>query len=236
MGQSNCPFLGTKTVVFCKAYPKKMIPIDQHASSTCLCSSEDYQKCDFYKDLSRGESKLEVIEGFMLRSDYYYHPRHLWVSLSDERLGQVRIGIDDFAQKLIGPIDLISPIAEDTLVKERNSCFVVHAGNRSVELVAPISGTILEVNKQVISDPSMVNHDPYGEGWLLQLNLESDGMKSLFYGSCAKKWLEWEGERLHRMFSSDLGITCADGGETVSNISANMSDAQWARVLSQFLG
>ena len=86
------------------------------------------------------------------------------------------------------------------------------------------------------ADPAILNDDPYTGGWLFSLRLEGDAVKGLYHETVARKWYESEVERLQRVFSSDLGMMATDGGEALTDISSRLSDAQWGKIVSQFLG
>jgi glycine cleavage system H lipoate-binding protein len=236
MKEERCPFLELKTVTYCKAFPVKMIPLDRMSSSKGLCNTVDFQECSLYREVSAPGRSIETVRGFLLKSDCYYHPRHIWVSIPPETGNVVKIGIDDFARRLIGQVDRVAVPAEGAPVKENRTCFLLHAGGRMARIASPVDGAVKAVNPKVASDPSAIGHDAYGDGWLVSVELAGEGIKGLFYGSNARKWLECEIERLQRAFALDLGITAADGGEALPDISNRLNDAQWSRIVAQFLG
>jgi len=236
MKESKCPFLEIKTVTFCKAFPSKMIPVDRMSSSEGLCNTCDYEECALYSEVHSAGKGLESVRGFRLKSDYYYHPKHLWVALASGEEGEARVGIDDFAARLIGKVDRVSAPAVGVPVKENSVCFLLHSGARTVRLVSPADGVIRSVNPKVTADPAVLNEDPYSEGWIFSLRLKRDGVKGLYHETVARKWYESEVERLHRVFTSDLGMTATDGGEAHKDISSRLSEAQWGKIVNQFLG
>lgn len=236
MSERKCPFLETKTVTFCKAYPVKMIPLDRMSSLSCLCNTHNYDECSLYGEVNRSDRGLENVRGFHLKPDCYYHPKHLWVMPSMDDEGNARVGIDDFAARLIGRIDRTSVPAAEMPMKENGVCFLLHSGQRTARLVAPANGILKAVNPSVAADPSILNRDPYSEGWIFSMRLKADALNGLYHGNVARKWYESEVERLQRTFSSDLGMTETDGGEAAADISGRLNDAQWGTVVRQFLG
>jgi len=235
MKEARCPFLETKTVTFCKAYPSKMIPVDRMSSSEGLCNTCNYEECALYSEVS-GVEGMENVRGFRLHPEYHYHPKHLWVALSSGEEDEARIGIDDFSARLIGRVDRASVPAVGVAVKENSVCFLLHSGRRTVRLVSPADGVIKSVNPKLTADPSILNDDPYSEGWIFSLRLKRDAVKGLYHENVARKWFESEVERLQRVFSSDLGMTATDGGVALTDISSRLNDAQWGKIVSQFLG
>lgn len=236
MKERKCPFLETKTVTFCKVFPVKMIPVDRMSSEKGLCNTANFQECSLFNEVSHTGKGVEAVRGFHLKSDYYYHPKHLWIAPSQEDEYEARIGIDDFAGRLIGRIDRASLPGENMPVKENNICFLLHSGQRTVRMVSPANGVVKAVNPKVADNPSILNDDPYFDGWIFSLRLKANAVTGLYHKNVARKWLETEVERLERSFASDLGMTATDGGEAVADISGRLTDAQWGKVISQFLG
>jgi glycine cleavage system H protein len=236
MKETRCPFLETKTVTFCKAFPSKMIPVDRMSTSGGLCNSCNFEECSLYGEVRGGGVGRENVRGFHLQSDYYYHPKHLWVAPRDGEEGEARVGIDDFSARLIGRVDRVSVPAIGVTVKENSICFLLHSGQRTVRLVSPATGVIKAVNPKVVAVPSILNDDPYSEGWIFSMQLKGDAVKGLYHETVARKWFESEVERLQRVFSSDLGVLATDGGEALTDISSRLNDAQWGKIVSQFLG
>jgi glycine cleavage system H lipoate-binding protein len=236
MSEGKCPFLETKTVTFCKAFPVKMIPVDRAVSAKGICESNCYGECSLFRERSRPKVAVEEVRGFRYRSDYHLHPKHLWLCPSGETSHRVKVGIDDFAQKLIGKIDRVSLPPEGSVAKENAVTFLIHSGTRTVRMVSPASGIVAEVNRQLASEPSMINRDPYQAGWVFSMEVQNDGMKGLFHGNSIQQWLSWEVERLQRAFTTELGITATDGGEILVDIGERLSDPQWERVANLFIG
>ena len=101
-------------------------------------------------------------------SDLKYHPEHDWARIDGET---ATLGITDYAQEQLGEVVFFDPpsvgatIAKDTPYAEVESVKAVS------DVIAPLSGEILEVNQKVVDAPETVNEDPYGEGWLVRIRL-----------------------------------------------------------------
>lgn len=99
---------------------------------------------------------------------YRYSAQHLWVN----RIGRItRVGLTDHAQREIGEVLFVTlPEVDDEL--ERHETFAEVESNRTTsELVSPVSGTVVAVNEDLQEAPGAVNEDPYGRGWLLEVEL-----------------------------------------------------------------
>lgn len=100
-------------------------------------------------------------------TDYRYSKDHEWFSPSGNSKGA--IGITDYAQAQLGDIvflDLPAPGKTITQFKKMGEIESVKAVS---DLFAPVSGTVIEINQNVINDPALVNSDPYGAGWLIKI-------------------------------------------------------------------
>ena len=215
---------------------RKMIPVDKNASQKGMCNGTGFRKCMIYRDRGVRVEEVDSVRGFVRRPDFYLHPRHVWVSPGEEDRNRLRVGIDDLAQKLIGKIDRISLPAEGSIVKENGICMILHSGDRTARMVAPVDGVIEEANPRLASDPSLVNRAPYGDGWILGMTSTGEGIKRLLHGGAARSWFEWEVEKLQRLFSPGVGATAADGGESLSDIGTRLNETQWAGMAAMFFG
>lgn len=236
MNERRCPFLETGTETPSKASPAARISADRVPSETSPCHTAGFQECALYRRARRAGKGGETVRGFRLEPDYYYHPKHVWIAPPPEDGNETRVGIDDFAARLIGRIARASVPGEGMPIRENAVCFLLHPGERTVRLVAPASGSVRAVNPRVAADPSLINRDPYGEGWIFSVRPEGHAAEGLYHGNVARRWLEAEVERLQWVFASDLGMTSTDGGEALADISDRLTDARWAAVIRQFLG
>lgn len=103
-------------------------------------------------------------------ADLKYTKDHEWVKVNGN---EATIGITDFAQKELGDIVYvdISTVGEDV---EREQVFgTVEAVKTVSDLFMPLSGTVLEGNKDIDSAPECVNNDPYGKGWIIKIKLSN---------------------------------------------------------------
>jgi glycine cleavage system H protein len=129
---------------------------------------------------------------------YYYPEHHIW--LKKEEGGNVKLGMDDFGQKIAGKILFVRLRAAGKATKVGKTFGTLETGKWVGPLKAPVAGTISEANPTVKDNPSLVNDDPYGEGWLLVVepsSLDAD-MTGLISGSdqdAVTKWLEEEQQK-----------------------------------------
>jgi glycine cleavage system H lipoate-binding protein len=174
--------------------------------------------------------------------DVFLHPGHLWARVEEQ--GKVRIGLDDFAQRLVGRIYNVRFPAAETRISNGSACWwIVHAAGET-KVPIPIRGTLEKGNEKLMVSPSLINQDPYGEGWALYVrpdNLESS-LKEFHYGEQARAWSEQEYSRLNQEIakltehsSVDLGTTLPDGGRPFENFISFLSPEQQRKMIALFL-
>jgi glycine cleavage system H protein len=97
-----------------------------------------------------------------------YHPEHDWARVEG---GEATLGITWFAQDALGElVHYEAPDVGSTISKEE-SYGEVESVKAVSDLIAPLSGEVLEVNAKVVDEPETVNEDPYGGGWLIRIRI-----------------------------------------------------------------
>jgi glycine cleavage system H protein len=104
--------------------------------------------------------------------DLRYHREHDWARIED---GEAVLGITWYAQDALGELVHYEPPETGAAVKQGESYGEVESVKAVSEIIAPLSGEVVEVNKAVIDAPETVNEDPYGAGWLIRIRLSEPG-------------------------------------------------------------
>ncbi len=102
--------------------------------------------------------------------DLLYHPEHDWARVDDET---ATLGITWFAQDQLGELVFYDPPEVGTTVTKDQPYAEVESVKAVSDVIAPLSGEILEVNASLSDTPETVNEDPYGEGWLVKIRLSN---------------------------------------------------------------
>jgi glycine cleavage system H protein len=100
--------------------------------------------------------------------DLRYHPEHDWAMVDD---GVATFGITWFAQHAMGEVVFFDPPAVGTSVTAGDFYAEVESVKAVSEVIAPLSGEIVEVNLSLADAPEAINDDPYGEGWMVKVKL-----------------------------------------------------------------
>ncbi len=100
--------------------------------------------------------------------DIKYHREHTWVRVEGKR---ATVGITDFAQQQLGDIVYVDLPEAETEVDADSELLEIESTKATSPVISPVSGTVVEVNDDLADSPEIINEDPYGNGWLVVLEL-----------------------------------------------------------------
>jgi len=176
-----------------------------------------------------------LVAGFQVPENVRYHSGHTW-ALSESR-ELVRVGMDDFASKLVGKIESIALPQRGRWVRQGQKIWTIFRGGKSVDMVSPIEGTVSDVNEAVAKDPSLALKDPYGEGWIVTVQAPDSKLnfRNLLGGALARMWTEDSALRLRKRMPVAMAAALAqDGGVAVDDITAHLPNEDWATLTKEF--
>ena len=101
-----------------------------------------------------------------------YHEQHDWARIDGD---EATLGITWFAQDSLGELVHFEPPEPGATIAKGSSYGEVESVKAVSDVVAPLSGEVLEVNQKVVDAPETVNEDPYGDGWLIRIRLTNPG-------------------------------------------------------------
>ncbi len=175
------------------------------------------------------------IEGIRIPHGFYLHTGHTWVKVEED--SEVRIGLDDFIVRTLGPIDQIeAPLMGKALVQNADD-ILLNRGTNTARVRSPVSGVVTAVNPDVRNNARVANQDPYTDGWVLRVhskNLRKD-LSALMIGSETKDFYKKEIDRLYQVIEDESGPLAADGGQLGSDIYGNAPRIGWNRLVKLFL-
>ena len=108
---------------------------------------------------------------FRVPEDYYYTKDHEW-ALVDENI--VTVGVTEYAQDSLGEIVYVELPEEGQKVTQSEPFGVVESVKAVSDLIAPVSGTVIEVNEGLVEQPGSINDDPHNDGWLVRIEMETE--------------------------------------------------------------
>lgn len=174
------------------------------------------------------------IEGIKIPHGYYFHKGHTWLKV--EEGSDVRIGLDDFALRMLGPLDRIGAPLIGKTIEQNSADIVLSRGLKKAKIRSPISGVVTAVNANVRRDGRIANQAPYTDGWILRAhskNLRKD-LQNLMIGSETRDFFKEEIDRLYRVIE-DVSPLAADGGYLGDDIYGKMAQVGWRRLVKLFL-
>lgn len=99
-----------------------------------------------------------------------YSPEHEWARTLDDT-SKVRIGVTDYAQDALGDVVYVDLPALGTTVGAGESVGELESTKSVSEVYAPVGGTVTAINEALADNPQLLNEDPYGEGWLIEIEM-----------------------------------------------------------------
>ena len=164
----------------------------------------------------------------------YLHRGHTWASLEESHL--LRVGIDDFAQRLIGPPAELSLPSPGQHLEQGEKGWQLRVDGHTVDLLSPVQGEVVEVNDKVIRTPALVCEDPYERGWLLKVRVANaaTALKNLLPQRLACAWMDEVHEELGGLTGGDLGPVLQDGGLPVPGFAAHLAGDRWPEIAKRF--
>jgi len=179
---------------------------------------------------------IEKASGFDVAQDYYYHHGHSWARV--EYGGRVRVGMDDFALRLLGPQDEIRIPSLGSQVGQSSPAAVLKRSGNEAASLCPVDGTVVAVNHEILKKANTANDAPYADGWLMVVqptNLRKN-LKNLFFDSESLAWIDDEASRLGMMLNADSRYPqMASGGEALKDIYGAVPEIGWDRLVEEFL-
>ena len=174
------------------------------------------------------------VSGFEVPDNCRYHPGHTWALAESPNL--VRVGLDDFAARLIGKIDHIVLPKRGQWVRQGQKLATIFRDGAKTELVSPVEGEVTQVNEAALNDPALAGNDPYGKGWLVSLFSpdEQTSFRNLLGGNLARSWMAEAAARLFAKMPAMAGAVAQDGGLAVHDLTAQMPDQKWEDVTKEF--
>jgi glycine cleavage system H protein len=120
--------------------------------------------------------------------DLKYSKDHEWVRLSGMT---VRVGITDYAQDALGDVVFVQLPVSGSKVEAGQSCSEVESTKSVSDIYVPVSGSITNVNNLLGESPNLINSDPYGDGWIMEIEVSDlSGVAELLDASTYRQFIE----------------------------------------------
>jgi glycine cleavage system H lipoate-binding protein len=183
----------------------------------------------------RPPARLPFLDMFRVPDGVMFHPGHAWVRA--DAPGIATVGMDDFAQQLVGPLKGLALPQIGTVVEQGTRGWRLKADSKSVEMLSPVTGRVVAVNQEAIEDPASVNDDPFGRGWLMKVEAPRlvTNTKQLLQGRAARDLMSASWDELSAMLSPEVGMVMHDGGLPVKGFARGIDEENWDAIARRFL-
>lgn len=180
------------------------------------------------------ELDSNYIEGFLVPERVQYHPGHSWAMRERKKL--TRVGLDEFGAALLGKVERIELPKPGTWLRQGQKAFSFMRNGEVTEVLSPTEGEVVEVNNDVLQDPSLLRKDPYGAGWLLTVHVpeEETVSRNLIPADMVRSWMRNAVEKLYAMQPQLAGAVAADGGRPAEGLLDAMPGVSWKSVTAEF--
>jgi glycine cleavage system H lipoate-binding protein len=168
------------------------------------------------------------VEWFSVPKGLFFHRGHGW--LSREGDDSVKVGMDDYARRLIGSLSSVDLPEVGTSLRQGEPGWGVKADGKTIPMLSPVGGRVVEVNRAALSNPALVSADPFGAGWLMKVKAPrlSTELKNLLSGDLAKRWIEDAVDSIRLRSGAAVGATIQDGGMPVDGLARALYGEEWA--------
>ena len=172
--------------------------------------------------------------GFSIPEDYCFHPGHTWVL--KEGGENARVGIDSFAANLLGTIEHVDVIGLNRWVRQGQKLVTIRSGGQNFELVSPVEGVVMAVNKDAAQDPGLIARDPYQSGWIAIVKSPDlvTNKKNLVQAGMVAPWLQNSVTRLNGMVAQLAPTMAADGGLPLAGLPARVAPELREKLAKEF--
>jgi len=184
-------------------------------------------------------AKKEAIDKYIAPSmeeaqDILFHQGHTWVRLLR---AVVEVGLDDFTQRFVGDITKIEAPEPGAKVEKGKRAWTIRFGDRSLTQLAPVTGRVIEVNEELLANPTVLADDPCKK-WIVKVLPEAlaSEVPDLYTPSRFHKWMDRQKAWLVQDSHPELGISYGDGAQVKAGAAREIEDERWERVAKKLFG
>ncbi len=173
----------------------------------------------------------------------FFDKSHTWVFMEKE--GKVKFGIDEFISSITGDYTRVILKSPGDRVKRKEPVVTLVQKGKQINIHAPVSGTVTEINEALVADPFTINHSPYNDGWIYMIEPSNWLREIQFFkmGESYKEWITSEITRLKDFLACSFNIknlaegnlAFQEGGELISQPLKNLGPEVWEDFQNYFI-
>lgn len=180
-------------------------------------------------------------ESIYVPQGIYYSSGHTWLDVNEE--GRLRLGMDDFLNKIIKPQKISYKVEEGKKVKKGEPILEVITNHTKLNIYSPIDGYVYSVNRKVIDNINQLKENPYKENWFLEIEPDDTktALTNLRIGKEVIGWMKNEVNRFKDLLShlspkpSLVGATLYDGGNILEGVVRFLDDFSLKKFEEEFM-
>jgi len=164
----------------------------------------------------------------------FTHPSHTWVEVVQPNV--VNVGMDKFTSSVFGSIKKIELPKQGDRIHQGGSAWKIKRGERELVQASPISGRVMEVNKNFIENPVLLNRENPEKNWILKIepaNLTRE-LRNLLSGEMLRRWNQAVKEQLVATLVPSQYPVLQEGGEIKPDLGDELTLQQWEKVVREF--
>ena len=199
------------------------------------CEFDQYFDEQFSVHATLKPVSLIDIEGFKFPHGIYLHPGHTWLKIEEDNT--VRVGLDEFILRTLGPLNRISMPLLGKKVQQDQPDITLIRGSNVVKVRSPISGVVTAANPEMTTLPEFGQADAYANGWILRVHTDNlrEELKNLKMGTETRDYIGEEVKRLYTEIEEVAGPLAADGGHLADDICGKLPQLNWTKLARMFL-
>ncbi len=172
---------------------------------------------------------------FRIAPGYFYHRGHSWVVPENQDVA--RVGIDDFAQQLLGEPAKIDLPQIGSRMEQGEKGWKLWIDSKSVDILSPVEGEVVAVNSEAVKTPALLNQDPYGSGWLVKVRIQNKNknLRNLMPGDLAMEWMRQTADALEHRITGPIRKPGKAAIAPFNGIARNFFPDNWDKFAAKFL-
>jgi glycine cleavage system H protein len=185
-------------------------------------------------------AKQEAIDHYIApkveeSQDLLFHQGHTWVRVVR---AVVEVGLDDFTRRLVGPVTKIDVPEVGTKLVKGKTAWTIHFGDRTLTQLAPITGRVIERNREVLDSPAKLGGSVYKDAWIVKILPEAlaNEVPDLYTASRFLKWIDMQKARLIQESFPELGMAYGDGATLKDGAAQEIAPEKWQQIAKKLFG
>jgi len=164
----------------------------------------------------------------------FVHPGHAWVKVLEPSL--IAVGVDDFTSSVFGSVEALSLPHPGTRIQQGEKVWGFRRGKRELAQTSPISGTVVEINRELVDNPKLLAHKDTEKSWILKVRPDrlKGELQNLLHGTILKRWNQAIKDQLVATLTTAEFPVLQEGGEIKPGLGDELTSEQWEKVNKEF--